>query len=312
MSQSELSPEVLGVSKARAEWRARLRSLRLPALRMGWALLPASVFFLIFLIAPLGVVVYYSLQPNPLVGDAEDGLSLVNYAYFLARSHYVRVIARTLRFALLTTIGSVIIGYGAALVLRRVSERIGSTAVLVLAFPILSGPIVTVMGWMIMFTSGGVVGRSLALARGIIGLPEASTRLLGTDTAVIIGMIHFNLAFVILNLLNVMLKIEPTLEEAAMNLGANRWQTFRHVIWPLSLPGVFSASLISFALAMNAFVNPTYLGNASRLVMTTLISQFMLTAYNWQMASATSVILLWLSLVIIIVYNRVFSRAIKI
>ncbi len=309
MSQSEAQFDSLDSTGTALRPFGRSRVSRLG---LSWALLPAGLFYLVFLLAPLGVVVYFSLQPNPLVGTAEDGLSLGNYAYFLTRPYYVSTITRTLRFAFLATLGSVAIGYGAALVLRRVSERIGSTAVLVLAFPILSGPIVTVMGWMIMLTSGGVVGKSWALARQILGLPEISTRLLGTDTAVIIGMIHFNLAFVILNILNVLLKIDPALEEAAMNMGANRWQTFRHIVWPISLPGVFSASLLSFALAMNAFVNPTYLGNASRLVMTTQISQFMLAAYNWQMASATSVILIWISLFLIIFYNKIFSRVIKI
>ena len=284
----------------------------LPSLGLRWAILPALIFFTLFLIAPLGVVIYYSLLPNPLVGSGDETISVANYSYILSRPYYVQVLLRTLRFSLITTLVSVVIGYGAALVLRRLSERVGSTAVLILAFPILSGPIVTVMGWMIMFTSTGVVGRSIALGRGLLGLAEASTRLLGTDTAVIIGMVHFNLAFVILNLLNVMLKIDPALEEAAMNLGASRWHTFRHVIWPMSLPGVFSATLISFALAMNSFINPIYLGNASRLVLTTLVSQFMLTSYNWQLASATSVILLWLSLVIIITYNTIYSRSIQV
>lgn len=273
-------------------------------------LLPAGLFFLIFLLIPLGVVTYYSLQPSVVTADA-DPLSIANYLYFLSRPHYVAVILRTLKFGFITTVISVVLGYGVALVLRKLSGSLGSTAVLALAFPILSGPIVTILGWMIMLTSGGTVGKLLAFFRTLLNMPEASTRILGTDTAVIIGMVHFNLAFVILNLLDVMLKIEPQLEEAAMNLGANRWQVFLKVILPLSLPGILSASLISFALAMNAFVNPLYLGNQSRLVMTTQIAQFMRTSYNWQMASATGVMLLWLSLVIIIVYNGIVSRAIS-
>ncbi len=271
--------------------------------------LPAGLFSLIFMIIPLIVVLYRSLQPSILIEDQDQGLTLANFVYFLSRPHYVRTIFRTLRFAFTATFFSVAIGYGASLVLRRVSGSLGNTAILVLTFPILSGPIVTIMGWMIMLTSGGAIGQSLALARSILGMEEASTLLLGTDVAVILGMVHFNLAFVIMNLLNVMLVIPHDLEEAAMNLGANRWQVFRQIIWPLSLPGVFSATLISLALSMNAFVNPTYLGNDSRPVMTTQISQFMLTSYNWQMASTTSVILLSISMVIILLYNLLFSRA---
>jgi len=261
------------------------------------------------MIIPLIVVLYYSLQPSILIEEQGQGLSLANFAYFFSRPYYVQAIFRTLRFAFITTLISLTIGYGTSLVLRGVSERFGNTAILILTFPILSGPIVTIMGWMIMLTSGGAIGQGLALVRSILGLEKASTLLLGTDTAVIIGMVHFNLAFVILNLLNVMLVIPNDLEEAAMNLGANRWQVFRRIIWPLSLPGVFSATLISLALSMNAFVNPMYLGNDSRPVMTTQISQFMLTSYNWQMASTASVILLTISMVIILLYNLFFGRA---
>jgi len=281
--------------------------------KMSWGvlslLLPATLFFIVFLVVPLVVVVYYSLQPSVLTPDTVTGLSLTNFAYFFSRPYYVGTIFRTLRFALISTAFSLAIGYTASLVLRKVSESLGNTAVLILAFPILSGPIVTIMGWMIMLTSGGVIGRTLTFMRETFHIEGLPTLLLGTDTAVIIGLVHFNLAFVILNLLNVMLVIPPDLEEAAMTLGANRWQVFRRIVWPLSLPGVFSATLISLALSMNAFVNPMYLGNDSRPVMTTLISQFMLTSYNWQVASTTSVILLLISTMIIVFYNLAFGRA---
>jgi ABC-type spermidine/putrescine transport system permease subunit I len=270
-------------------------------------LLPAIVIFFVFLVIPMGVIFYYSLEANPLTGEGE-GLSLANYVFFFTRPHYVQTIARTLRISLLATLGSVLLGYIATLILRNVSEKAGSTAILILVFPVLSGSIVTIMGWMVMFTSSGLVGRGIALVRSLIGLPEAKTSILGTDVAVIIGLIHFTLAFVILNLLNVMLKIDRTLEEAAMNLGANRWQVFRRVIFPLSLPGIFSASLIAFSLSMSAYVNPTFLGNRARLVMTTLTSEFMLMFFNWQMASVTSVLLLLLAMFIMVFYYRLYNR----
>lgn len=272
-------------------------------------LLPAGLFFLIFLIIPLGVVTYYSFQPSKIISDAGNSI-FANYIYFFSKTHYVSVITRTLWFAIVTTVISVTVGYGTSFILRNISKSIGSIAILVLTFPILSGPIVTVLGWMIMLTGGGAVGKLLTFIQIFFSLENLPTRLLGTNIAVIIGMVHFNLPFVILNLINVMLKIDPALEEAAMNLGANRWQVFYKVIFPISLPGVLSASLISFALAMNAFVNPSYLGNKSRLVLTTQISQFMRTTYNWQMASATGVILLFISLLIITFYSHFVSRMI--
>ncbi len=279
---------------------------------LSWALLPATIFYFIFMLAPLAVVIYYSIQPNPLITEEIEGFTWKNYAYFFTQRYYADTVLRTLKFSLISAIISVVVGYTTALVIQKYSNKIGSTAILALSFPILAGPIVTVMGWMIMLTSTGAIGQSVAFFRTLLGYEVATKRLLGTDVAVIIGMVHFNLAFVVLNILNVLEKIEPSLQEAAMNLGANRWKTFWSVVWPMSLPGVLSASLISFALSMNSFVTPLYLGNTSRPVLTTLISQFMLSTYNWQMASATSVILLVISLVIIVSYNHVVNRSIKI
>jgi ABC-type spermidine/putrescine transport system permease subunit I len=230
-----------------------------------------------------------------------------NFEHFFTNTYYQQVLTRTLRFALIATVLSLAIGYPASLAFRRLAERLGSTAILIITLPIFAGAIVVVVGWMSMMTSRGLIGGGLTELQRLLGLGDEPINLLETDFAVILAIVHFNLAFVILNLLNVVLRIDPELEEAAMNLGANSWQTFRHVIWPLSLPGVFSASLIAFAISMNAFVVPTFLGNDARLVMTTQIVQFMRTAYNIEMASATTVILLLISMGIMVLYGKFFS-----
>ena len=109
-------------------------------------IIPVGLFYFLLLFIPLVFVFYYSLQQNPHFESSPEGLSFYNYYYYFSRPHYTNVIFRTLWFAILTTVGSVVIGYSASMVLRRVMHRIGSTAVLLLAFPILSGPIVRPLG----------------------------------------------------------------------------------------------------------------------------------------------------------------------
>ena len=283
-----------------------------PKRELPWSrillLAPASIYLFIFLVLPLFVTLFHSLQPSPIVFSTKPW---ANYVYFFKTNYLIRVLIRTIRFASISTIISLVLGYLVAIILRQRAEGIGSTAILILSYPILSGPIVTVMGWMSMLTSGGVVGKNLTLLFRFLGIQTEPINLLRTDTAVIMGLVHFSLPFVILNIFNVMVKIDQRLEEAAMNLGAKKWQTFWHIIWPLSLPGVFAASLIAFALSMNTYVTPTFLGNASRLVMTTQIVQFMRTSFNVEMSSTTTVILLWVSLLIIVLYTSLFTRRIK-
>jgi putative spermidine/putrescine transport system permease protein len=266
-------------------------------------IIPTGLLYMLIVFIPTGVIAYRSLQTNDVV--AQGGLA--NYLYFFQSPYYMQSIFMTLRISLITTVISVVLGYGTSLILRYASKSLGNIAILALAFPILTGPIVTTMGWMIMFTSTGMVGQMIALIKTVLSLPDLKTNILGSDLAVIIGLVHFTLAFVILNIINVMLKIDFRLEEAAMNLGANRWQVFRRIILPLSLPGIFSASLLAFALCMSAFVNPEFLGNPARPMMTNLSAGFMLMFYNWPMASVTSVILIAISIIIMVVYNSLYT-----
>lgn len=266
-------------------------------------IIPTGLLYLFVVFIPTGVITFGSMQPNSFVKEG----GIANYIYFFQTPLYWRAIIFTLKISFITTLISLVLGYGTSLILRYTSKSLGNSAILVLAFPILSGPIVTTMGWMILLTSKGMVGRTITFIKPIIGMPELRTNLLGTDLAVIIGLIHFTLAFVVLNIFNVMLKIDYRLEEAAMSLGASRWQVFWRVVFPLSLPGVYSASLLAFALCMSAFVNPLYLGNTSRPTLTALSSNFMLMLFNSPMAAVTSVILIALSILIMILYNSFWT-----
>lgn len=264
-----------------------------------WELLPALVFFGLFFVAPLAVVAVLSTRPNELVSG---GGLFANYAYFLSHDHYLDALRRSLSLALLTTGISLVAGYLAALGLRQRMSQLGGFGGFVLLFPVLAGPIVIVLGWMSLLATRGPVN---ALLTSVLPQP---IRFLGTDLGITVGLVHFVLPFMILTLLNALLRIDPALEEAAGSLGANRWKAFWEVVFPLSLPGVISSSLLGFSLAISAFVTPYYLGGSFRMVVTTLISQFMLSTFNWQLASTSAVVLLAIALAIMAGYNFALGR----
>ncbi len=227
--------------------------------------------------------------------------------YLAQHGVYVDVFVRTFRLAAYVVMGSLLLGYPAALALRHLHTRLGSTLILGLSFPILAGPLVIVMGWMLLLPKNGPVNH-LLLGLGLIHQPM---QFIGTETAIVIALVQFTLAFVVLNILGSLLRIDPALIEAAGSLGANPSRAFWHVTWPLSLPGVFSASILAFALAAGAFMAPYYLGGDTQLVATTLVTQFMLTAFNWELASATAVVLVAMSLVMIFIYSKTVTRVIE-
>ncbi len=277
----------------------------------GWRVpiqLGPGVFFLLaFMALPLGLTAYYSLQPNSLLPPGNHSAGLANYAYLTGRAVYMDAFLRTLRLSLYVVIGSLLLGYPTAVVLRRLYARLGSTLILGLSFPILAGPLVVVLGWMLLLPKGGPVNQTL-LRLGFIGQP---IQFIGTDLAIVIALVQFTLAFVVLNVFNSLVQIDPALVEAASSLGGSPARVFRHVTWPLSLPGVFSATIVAFSLAVSAFVAPHYLGGATRLVVTTLIAQFMLTAFNWELASTAAVLLVVAALAVIYLYNRAVVQVIE-
>ena len=168
-----------------------------------------------------------------------------------------------------------------------------------LTFPVLAGPLVVILGWMILMADGGPVLRPL-IAWGV--LPPL--HLLGSELAVDISLVHFTLPFVMLTLHSSFKQIPDDAIEAARSLGASWWQVVRNVIVPLSLPGVVSAALISFSLAASSYISPHYLGGPNQLTLTSLVAQFIFGTYNVQLAGAAAILLLAVMAVTTLMFTR--------
>jgi putative spermidine/putrescine transport system permease protein len=262
-------------------------------------LVPAGLLLIAFLVVPLCATVWLSLTPSDIVHFQGHGFG--NFSYMLAKPYYRSVTIRTFRLAFETTAASLLIGYPTALALRAVPPRIAATLSLAMTLPVLSGPLVVVLGWMILLSDGGPI-----LAR----LPFIPSPL-GTEAGMAIGIVHFILPFVVLSLAAALRGIPAALLEAANSLGANTWQRFTQVILPLSLQGILSATVIALSLSMSSFIAPHYLGGPSDLTLTTLVAQFVLATYNGQMAAAVSIILLIAMAALILALTVVLSRAVR-
>lgn len=267
-------------------------------------LLPSVLFLTLFFLLPLAVTVALSLSPNVLVQFHAPGLG--NFRYLFSKPYYAAVLLRTLNIAALTTLFALLIGYPAAYSLKSISNRTSGALIIGLTFPILTGPLVVVLGWMILLADGGpLLGplRTWGLIRDL--------HLIGSETAIVIGLVHFTLPFVILTVYSSLKQIPDDLIEAARSLGAGAAGVFLRVIWPLSLPGVISASLIAFSLAASAYVTPYYLGGPGHPTLTTLIGEFILGTYNSEMAAAVSVLLLVVMAAMMYTFTKFASRLVR-
>ena len=268
----------------------------------AWALLtPAVVALLALLVVPLGVMAYLSLQSNAIVQFGAPGLG--NFRYLLSKGYYLEAVWRTLRVACWVTAVSLVSGYAVALALRAVAGGRSASLIIGLTYPVLTGPLIVVLGWMIMLTDGGPLLGPLVHA-GLIG-PQ---RLIGTEAAVVIALAQFVLPFAVLTLHAVLRTIPDDLIEAARSLGASRAQVLRRVLLPLSLPGIVSAAVIAFALAASAYVSPYYLGGSTLPVLTTVVGQFILGSFNTELAAAAAILLLTMMAAIMFAVSAIGSR----
>ncbi len=287
-----------GLHPASAPQRART-----PGRAIIWFLFPAAFLLVVVLVVPLCATVWLSLSPNVLINFPGHGVA--NYSYLLGKAYYQGVMLRTLRLAAEVTFFAVLIGYPAALAMRTLSARASTMLALAMTLPVLSGPLVVILGFMILLSDGGPMLQPLQS----LGLPRL--RLLGSEAGIVIGIVHFVLPFVIMSLASLLRGIPDTVIEAARSLGASPWQRFRRIIWPLSLPGVLSAMIIAFSLSTGSFIAPHYLGGVADLTLTTLVTQFMMATFNGQLAATASVILLVVLTAVIFLSTVLISRRIR-
>ena len=165
--------------------------------------------------------------------------------------------------------------------------------------------IIRTMSWINILGVSGALN-SLLLASGIISEP---LQLLYNETTVILGLIHFLLPFMILNIYVSVEGIDETLEDAACSLGSTRWQSFLEVTLPLSLPGLAAGGLLCFVLGAGTYITPLILGGPTDAMFANLVFEAIITQLDWPLGSALSLVLVAVLGALILIYNRFFGMS---
>jgi len=227
----------------------------------------------------------------------EDGFT--NYLKFFTDSFYLNILITTISISLKTTCIVLILGYPVAYFLARTTSRFKNTMMIMLLFPFLVSAVVRSYGWMVILGTKGLLNQFL-LGIGIIDTP---LKILYTSNAVIIGLVHLLLPYMILSITGVIQGIDRNLEYAAASLGYHPLKTFFKVLLPLSLPGIISGCTLVFTLSMIAYVTPRLLGGARFRMMSTMVFQEVNVNFNWGLASAISYILLFTILLFLFIFT---------
>lgn len=261
-----------------------------------WLLLPACALLVLGMLIPVGQVLWMSLNP-PEAGVMAPGmdLTLQNYQRYFHSDFYLGVLFKTLWLSGLTTLITAVLGMLLALSVWRASPRWRGLMVIAILAPLLVSIVARTYGWIVVLGDKGALNTLLVGA----GLLDEPLKIMYTPAAVLIGLVHVFLPFMVLSLLGSLDRIDPALGEAAGSLGASRWGTFRHVLLPLAVPGLASGSIIVFSLAMSSYVTPALMGGSRSGVLTTFIYQQFSVTMNWHFGATLVAILLGATLLVL-------------
>jgi len=262
--------------------------------RAALLLVPAVLMAVALLIVPMSTIVVSAFSQ----GNASTAhFSVGYYVDILTDEFYWEVLLRTIRISLLTTVVALVISYPAALYLFLVESRWHTLFLAVALSPLFVSVIVRTYGWIIILSPNGVLN---ALLPG--GLPF---RLLRTESAVVIGLVHIYIPFMLLSLNAALVKLDKRLLSAAASLGASKLSTLRDIVVPLSMPGIIAGATIVFTISMTAFSTPILLGGSQNKTMPYLIFQQVMLTSNWHMGSALALFLMAFTLAIVFLIRRV-------
>lgn len=244
---------------------------------------PYIVWMAIFIIVPLLITVYYSFT------TIDGGFTWENYQKFFDPI-YLGVLWRSLKIAFVCTLFCLLIGYPLALILTS-SDFVRRRYLMFLCIlPMWMNMLLRTYAWMTLLEKKGIINIIL----GWLGFDPI--QMLYTSGAVYVGLIYNFLPFMILPIYSVMLKIDHGLIEAAEDLGANRFQVFRKIILPKSMPGVITGITMVFMPAVTTFVISRLLGGGQYTLIGNLIEKQFVESGNWYFGSAISILMMLLIL----------------
>lgn len=251
----------------------------------GKSALPVLLFLLGGFVAPLIAVVWFSFMPPRTFSPASEP-TLENYAAIFESTNYISFLW-SLGLAALTVILLALICYPVAYGLVRVFGRWSMLLMLLFTIPLFVSENIRLYGWVLLLIKNGVV---LGTIKSLFGYEFAS--ILFTRSAILVGMVYVYLPFMLFPLTLGISMIPNETRDAAFDLGASRWQVFREIEVPLSMPGVVIGFLLTFVLAVGAITEAKVMGGQRVIPIAQDIEIAFTYSQNWPLGAALSVLLM--------------------
>ena len=251
---------------------------------------------LVFIVFPLILVLVYSF-------NSSSGMSLTNFSLTFDNFRrvfeplYIKIFLVSILLAIGSTLLCIVVGYPVAYYISRMSDKWRNSLMLLFVVPMWMNFLLRTYAWLTLLGNNGLINKFL----GIFGI--APLNLMYNINAIMLGMVYNFLPFMVLPIYSTLVKMDKSLIEAAKDLGATNTQIFKKVIFPLSLPGVYTGITMVFIPAISTFVIPDLLGgNRFYLIGNLIEKQFTFTG-DWAFGSAISIVLILIMFVIMILQN---------
>lgn len=248
--------------------------------KRGYVSFPYMIWSVIFVVVPLALIFWYS------VTNADGNFTFDNFKRFFTDEIYISVLLRSFWLSLISTIICLLIGYPAAYIISKMSQKIQSSVMLLLVLPMWMNFLLRTYAMLAILEPNGPLNSLL----GLLNLPKID--ILYTEGAIVLGMVYNYLPFMIMPIHSVMVKLDKQVLEAASDLGANPVQSFIKVIFPLTLSGVSSGITMTFLPAITTFAISKLLGGDMLQLVGDVIEQQFKTDHNWNFGSAISIIII--------------------
>jgi putative spermidine/putrescine transport system permease protein len=275
-----VAPGAVRVGRGRVASRLRLWQLALPA----------TLFVAVYFFAPLLMLFWWSVRAPEV-----EGLTLANFRALLGDPFFFQTLWLSLRLSFEVTAITLALGFPLAYIYTKVGSAVRLTILFVTLLPLLTSAVVRSFGWIVLLGKQGLVNHGLMA----LGLVDAPVKLLFSLEGVRVALAQVQLPFMLLPLINALEQLDPSLESAAVSLGASRFQAVLRVTMPLAMPGVVAGAILNFALTISAFITPAMVGGGSFIVMPTLVYQSAIVTLQWPRAATTALILLVVAMAVV-------------
>lgn len=259
-------------------------------------MLPCAVFITLFLLIPM-----FATFLSTVTGTG--AFSLDGYWQTLADTYFQQVFWRTIRLSLITVAICILLGFPAAYYVARVAKK-KSLFIAMTLFPLMTSPVVRSFSWMVLLGKKGTAN-TLLQSLGIISSPIP---MLYNEFSIVVGLVQLFLPLMIISTVGVMENIDEDLMLASNSLGASRTTSFWRIMFPLSVPGLITGSVLVFCGSLTAYTTPQLLGGSDSRMLATLIYQDGLSLNDWTAASVVAIIMIVIAVIATLLIGKLARK----